>query len=101
MKPGTQRKKYYVETFLNTGELSSARIRVRPLPGQGVSIKTRVECSRQMRRTHPVGTVFRISARFTDREGGKPFLITPYTAEYEVVPRELALDELKNSKHTI
>ncbi len=44
-----------------------------------------VECSSKMRDAHPVGTIFRIEAKITDREGGPPFLYTNYAWHYSVV----------------
>nr|WP_319515526.1 hypothetical protein [uncultured Cohaesibacter sp.] len=44
-----------------------------------------VECSRFMRMNHPVGTRFRIYAKETSREGGKPFLYSHFNWPYEVV----------------
>jgi hypothetical protein len=38
-----------------------------------------------MRRNHPVGTLFKVWAQLTNREGGKPFLYTSYRDPYEVV----------------
>ncbi len=35
------------------------RIRVRPLPNQGIPVNTVIECSMQERERHPVGTEFR------------------------------------------
>lgn len=49
-----------VETFLNRGEPSNAQYRVRPLQGQGFDPSTRVQCSRAMRTSYPLGSKFRI-----------------------------------------
>ena len=47
-----------------------------------------------MRTSHPAGTVFRITGKLTDREGGTPFLYTSYRWAYTVVSRETAEAEI-------
>lgn len=37
----------------------TGRIRVRPLPGQGLPTKIVIECSSTERKAHPIGTKFR------------------------------------------
>ena len=74
-----------IETYRNAGEPTSARIRARPIPGQGLSTDMKVECSREMREKYPVGTKILIDAKITDREGGTPFLYAHYAATYEVI----------------
>jgi hypothetical protein len=63
-----------VETFRARGEASSSPVRVRPVPGQGYSPDTRVECSKGMRTSAPIGSRFRIWVKETRKEGGKTFL---------------------------
>lgn len=62
-----------VETYRPHGDASSASIRVKPLPGQGIDTALRVECSRSMRAHYPVGALLKLEVRLTDREG-TPFL---------------------------
>ena len=81
---------YLVTTFLNVGEPSNAHIRVKPLPGQGLPDDMRVECSRAMRSAHVVGTIFEINAKLTNKEGGKPFLVAPWNAPYNILSKEEA-----------
>lgn len=38
-----------------------------------------------MRKAYPIGTKFRIYAKETDREGGKPFLYSHFDWPFEVV----------------
>ena len=76
---------YIVQTHHAFGGGSNASIRVRPLPGQGLDPKMKVECSRAMRYEHPVGTKFKLTAKVTDKEGGAPFLYSRYDWPYEVV----------------
>ena len=76
-----------VETFKPTiHEPTDAKIRVRPLPGQGVPTDLRVECSRSIREKYPVGTVFRIWAKLTDMEG-TDFIYSHYKSPVEVVAK--------------
>lgn len=74
-----------VQTYRQVGESSRAEIRARPVPGQGVSTDLQVECSKDMREAHPVGTKFRVRARLKQKLGGKPFLYTSWQWPYEVV----------------
>ncbi len=84
-KPWTQYERVIVETYEAVKAGKSSRIHVRPIPGQPFSPDTDVECSRTMRGRHPIGTKFRIWAKETDREGGKPFLYSRHDWPYEVV----------------
>ena len=47
-----------------------------------------VECSRDMRYAHPVGTRFRVYAKETSKKGGTPFLYSHYNWPYEIVGRK-------------
>lgn len=68
MKRGEKGFGLIVETFRNPGEPSNASVRVRPVEGQSVPSTMRVECSRSMRGSAPVGSQFRVIAKF---KGGK------------------------------
>lgn len=74
-----------VETFSAGGESSSAKIRVRPVAGQGFPSTMRVECSRAMRESAPVGSKFRLWVKETSREGGVPFLYSNPNDKWEMV----------------
>lgn len=76
---------YLFETYKQVGEASSSRIRVRPLAGQGLDGNMKVRCSKALRSEHPIGTIFRLKAKVTSREGGTPFLHAPHTWPYEVI----------------
>ena len=89
---------YLVETFRNPGEPTDAKIRVRPLARQGVSTSLRVECNRNMRKRNPVGTIFRITAKLTSREGGTPFLYSHYSSNYDVLNRGDVVALIKRKK---
>ena len=61
-------------------------LRIRPLPGQAFATSLRVQCSRKLREDYPTGTVFKLSAKMTDRQGGEPFLYAWHGDPVEVMP---------------
>lgn len=73
-----------IETFRQYGEPSSSKVRARPLAGQGLPTDLRVECSKKMRLDHPVGSLFKVWASVTDREG-TTFVYTNHRDGYERV----------------
>lgn len=92
----SQYRKIAIETFKNPGERSSASIRARPLAGQGFSTSMRVECSSNMRKNYPLGTVFVVEAQLIDKEGGIQFLYTHYNWPYEVVAKNVAEQRIRS-----
>jgi len=60
-------------------------IHIRPCGGQGLPTGLHVECSKKLITDYPVGSVFRIRAKLTDREGGGEYLYSHYSWAYEVV----------------
>lgn len=60
-------------------------VHIRPCPDQGLPVDMHVECSKRLIRDYPVGTVFRIRAKLTDREGGGEFLYSYHGWRVEVV----------------
>jgi hypothetical protein len=89
VQPDDDYRDYLVETYRQVGEASSSRIRVRPLAGQGLDDNMKVRCPKPLRSKHPIGTIFRLKAKVTSREGGTPFLHAPHTWPYEVItPRK-------------
>jgi hypothetical protein len=79
-----------VESISYFGGGSSSSIRVRPLSCQGFPDDVYVECSKEMRTSHPVGTKFKLRAKVTTREGGKPFLYSSFQWNYNVVTNDEA-----------
>jgi hypothetical protein len=77
-----------VESY-STGHKSGLHgpVHVRPVAGQGYPTDMHVECPRRMKdpAVHKVGTRFRIQAKVTDKEGGKPFLYTSWQWKYDVL----------------
>lgn len=63
-----------VETFLNPGEPSDARFRVRPIAGQAFKTSMRVQCSRAMRKAFPLGSKFRLPVELVENKTGSQFL---------------------------
>lgn len=80
-----------IETYLHTGGASKHSIRARPLPGQGLSTTMRVECSSSMRKSHAVGTLFKVRAKIKDTVQ-EPHLYTSWQWAYEVLNAEEAAD---------
>lgn len=79
-QPWSSYNQIIIETYQHGG-----KIRARPVTGQLYPVSMNVECSRDMRKRHPVGTRFRIYAKETDREDGTPFLYTHYSWPYDVL----------------
>lgn len=74
-----------IETYVGLKTHASQGIRARPVAGQGFDTSMNVECSTKMRKSHPVGTRFRLMAKLTSRDGGAPFLYSSFRQPYEVV----------------
>jgi len=72
-----------VETFMSRGETSSSTIRVRPLPGQGHDVSMRVECSKTMRNTFPVGQKSLLDVLVKDGQKGKCLYASYRSARWE------------------
>ncbi|MER9971185.1 hypothetical protein [Mesorhizobium sp. M0060] len=84
-KPWSQYQQVVVETYSGIKPGKSSRVHVRPIVGQPFPVTMDVECSRTMRKQYPIGTKFRIYAKETNREGGKPFLYSHFDWPFEVV----------------
>ena len=78
-----------VETFLNKGEPSTAKRRVRALDGQGIALNIRVQCSRGMREEFRLGQWFLLEVNWLNRETSDAFL----SANYRDKPHPLSDDE--------
>lgn len=75
-----------VESFVpsSTGGLHGA-VHVRPCAGQEFPTQLHVECSKKLVRDYPVGTIFKLRAKLTDREGGGEFLYSYHGWPVEVI----------------
>lgn len=60
-------------------------VHIRPCPDQGFPTTMHVECSKSLTRNYAVGTVFRIKAKLTDREGSGDFLYSYFGWKFDVV----------------
>jgi len=78
-----------VETFLNKGEPSTAKRRVRALEGQGIAPNIRVQCSRGMREEFRLGQRFLLEVNWLNRETSDAFL----SANYRDKPQPLSDEE--------
>ena len=74
-----------VETFRQVGEPTSAELRVRPIPGQPYGPDVRVECSKAMRASAPIGARFRLAVKEKRRQGGPVFLYSNHRDPWERV----------------
>jgi len=71
------KKEILVETFYPSQTSGRhGEVHVRPCPNQGYSTSLYVSCAKKMRdpTLYPVGTIFRLLVKFTDREGGGQYL---------------------------
>ncbi len=84
-KPWSEYRQVIIETFDGGARGHHGKVRARPISGEFYPTNMVVECSKDMRTRHPVGTKFRIYAKETDREGSDPFLYTHHSWPYEVV----------------
>lgn len=66
-KPWSQYRQIVIETYNSGPRGHHGKVRARPAEGQFYPTDMVVECSKQMRTQHPVGTKFRIYAKETDR----------------------------------
>ncbi len=76
-----------VETYNGPPRGAHGSVRARPIEGQFYPTTMNVECSRDMRKRHPVGTRFRIHAKEVTKEDGTPFLYTHFSWPCVVVPK--------------
>jgi hypothetical protein len=49
-------------------------VHIRPLEGQGLPVGLHVECAKRLSKMYPVGTMFKIWAKLTDRDGEGAYL---------------------------
>jgi len=87
-KPSEPTVRVIVETYHEAGSGLHGDRHVRPVEGQGYAPGTRVRCSKAMRFSQPLGTRFLIYAKATDREGGRDFLSSHHSWDYEIVPED-------------
>lgn len=86
-----------IEIFRAHGEASRHEIRARPLPGQGLDVDTRVECSTQIRREKHVGKLFKIRAKIKETSM-KPQLYSHYSWGGEPITKSEADKFIENMR---
>ena len=91
-----------VESF-DSGNVSGhhGHLHIRPVAGQGLDTSLYVESPRAMRKEHPVGTQFFVTAKLSNKEGGVLFLKCPHQWGYSVATPDAArafLSKLKASQ---
>jgi len=84
-KPWEDYQQIIIETYEETKSGKSSRIHARPIAAQPYPTTLDVECSRAMRKQHPIGTHFKVYVKLTDREGGGEYLYTSWRWKYEIV----------------
>lgn len=79
------------EIYRNPGEPSSARLRIRALPGQRVAGEDvggcNVQCSRALRAAWPPGRHLRMAVTLKRRLDGQPFLAADPNLPWEPLDR--------------
>jgi hypothetical protein len=61
-------------------------VHIRPVANQEpYQIDMLVECNKDLVNDYPIGTKFRIKAKITSKQGGKPFVYSHYKWNYEVL----------------
>lgn len=84
-KPWEQYHQIIIETYSEVKSVKSSHIHARPVAGEIYPQTLDVECSRAMRRQHPVGSKFRVWAKLTDRKGGGEYLYTSWQWPYDLI----------------
>jgi hypothetical protein len=84
-KPWSPYRQVIIETYQGPDRGHHGGIRARPVAGEYYPRSMNVECSKGMRKQHPVGTRFRVYVKETSREGSPPFLYTHFSWPYEIV----------------
>ena len=74
-----------VESYRSSTAGPHGYLHVHPVKGERFPTTLRVECSKRLVKDYPIGTRFRIKAKFTDRLGEGEFLYSYYGWAYEVV----------------
>jgi hypothetical protein len=97
--PGEPFFELLVETY-DSGQHSGRHgpLHVRPVEGQDVDTSLVVECSKSMRTDYPLGTMFLVTAKYSDRMGGGQYLKAPHAWGFTVVTKEQARRFLANKR---
>jgi hypothetical protein len=87
-------KKVIIQTFRASGGGSNKSVRARAIEGQGLDTTMKVACSSPMRKNNPVGSLFLLDAKVTNKEGGTPFLYAHYDSPYKIISEHEAKELL-------
>lgn len=82
-----------IKTFKASGGGSNKSVRASPIEGQGLDTSMKVECSSSMRKNNPIGSLFLLQAKVTDKEG-TPFLYAHYNTPYKIITEQEAKEYL-------
>ena len=91
-------RKVIIQTYKRSGGGSSKSVRARPIDGQGLNTSMNVECSSPMRKNNPIGTLFLLEAKVTNRENGPPFLYAHFETPYKIISEQEAKEFLSKNK---
>jgi|GEM_PF-1033854 len=81
------RDSYLYRQVAVQSEACNGTVEIHPVPGQAYSPELNVQCSRRLSDTsiYPVGTVFLVNAKLTDRQGGPQYLYVWHGDEITVM----------------
>ncbi len=88
-------RELFMEIFKNPGELSSAKMRAKPLLGQGFPTYQKVSCNSGMREKAKPGTIIRIIAKEANVRIIKDYLYANPNWEWNIVSRKEAEKRIK------
>lgn len=91
-------KRVVIETYSGPRE-SHGVPHARPLPGQGFSQGLKVECSKRMRLSSPIGTKFLIEAKLTESYGSQ-FLYTHHSWPWKKLTNKEANEYIRRFHFT-
>jgi len=76
-RPGPEYSPAVLQTYKQVKSGKKSNIHARPYPGQGhFSVDLDAECCRKMREDYPIGRLFLVWGKVTDRLGGGEYVYT-------------------------
>lgn len=87
-KPFEPYRKLLVQSFRpNKTSGKHGKVHIKPLPDQWASENLAVECSKKLSdtNTYPLGTIFEIHAKLTDRKDSGEYIYSSFRWEFKVI----------------